>query len=139
MLLGCYVGAANENDREGIKPALINLNSKYNTVTKMWADMGYLGNELKTYVKENHNIDLEIVKRPPCRFWVPKDTPPELMPSREAGFKVEPRRWVVERTFAWLGRNRRLSKEYDLLPSSSENFIYIAMSRLLLRRHSAAT
>ena len=138
-MLGCYVGAANENDREGIKPALANMNSKYDTVTKMWADMGYVSNELKIYVKANHNIDLEIVKRPPCRFWVHKDTPPELIPVRESGFKVEPRRWVVERTFAWLGRNRRLAKEYDLLPSSSENFIYIAMSRLLLIRHRAAT
>ena len=105
----------------------------------MWADMEYVSNELKAYVKESHNIDLEIVKRPPYRFWVHKDTPPELIPIRESGFKVEPRRWVVERTFAWIGRNRRLSKEYDLLPSSSENFIYIAMTRLLLRRHSAAT
>jgi putative transposase len=110
------------------------MSKKYSTVTKMWADMGYLSKELKGYTKEHYNIDLEIVKRPPCRFWVPKDTPPELLPSREGGFKVEPRRWVVERTFAWLGRNRRLSKEYEYLTSSTENLIYLAMNRLMLSR-----
>ncbi len=50
------------------------------------------------------------------------------------GFRVLPRRWVVERTFSWLGQNRRLSKEYERLPESSEAFIYVAMSRLMLRR-----
>jgi putative transposase len=50
------------------------------------------------------------------------------------GFQVLPRRWVVERTFAWLGRYRRLSKDYEYLPETSEAFIYLAMSRLMLRR-----
>jgi hypothetical protein len=54
--------------------------------------------------------------------------------TREVGFKVQPRRWVVERSFAWINRNRRLSKEYDFLTDSSENIIFLAMSRLLLRR-----
>ncbi|MDE5064312.1 transposase, partial [Wolbachia endosymbiont of Drosophila tristis] len=52
-------------------------------------------------------------------------------------FKVQPRRWVVERTFAWVNRNRRLSKEYDLLTTSTENFIYLAMSRVMLKREYA--
>ncbi len=137
FILGCYVGAANENDRDGIKLALDNMSKKYNTVIKMWADMGYTGKELKEHTRERYNIDLEIVKRPPCRFWVHKDTSPELIPTREAGFKVEPRRWVVERTFAWLGRNRRLSKEYEYLTESTENLIYLAMNRLMLRRQYA--
>ncbi len=68
----------------------------------MWADMGYQGRNLKNHIKEEYDIDIEIVKRPPCRFWVHKDTPPELLPTREQGFKVQPRRWVVERTFAWV-------------------------------------
>ena len=50
------------------------------------------------------------------------------------GFAVQPRRWVVERTFAWLGRNRRLSKDYEEYPASSETWLYLAMSHLLLRR-----
>ncbi|HYX35271.1 MAG TPA: transposase, partial [Oligoflexus sp.] len=52
----------------------------------------------------------------------------------EKGFKVLPMRWIVERTFGWLGRNRRLSKDYERLPSSSEAFVYIGMIRLMLRR-----
>jgi len=137
FILGCFVGAADENDRDGIKLALDNMSKKYSTITKMWADMGYTGKELKEHIKEHYNIDLEIVKRPACRFWVHKDTPAELIPSREAGFKLEPRRWVVERTLAWLGRNRRLSKEYEYLTTSTENLIYLAMNRLILRRQYA--
>jgi len=87
------------------------MRTKYTKVKKMWADMGYQGRNLKNHIKEEYDIDIEIVKRPPCRFWVHKDTPPELLPTREQGFKVQPRRWVVERTFAWVNRNRRLSKE----------------------------
>lgn len=131
------MGAANENDRDGVKIALDNMRKKYTNVRKMWADMGYQGKELKDYVKIEHNIDIEIVKRPPCRFWVHKDTPPELLLKVEQGFKVQPRRWVVERTFAWINRNRRLSKEYDLLTTSTENFIYLAMSRVMLKREYA--
>jgi transposase len=55
-----------------------------------------------------------------------------LMPPR--GFKVLLRRWVVERTFSWLGQNRRMSKDYERLPESSEAFIYAAMTRLMVRR-----
>ncbi len=134
--MSCYVGAANENDREGVKLVLENMKRKYNKVVKMWADMGYQGKDLKNYIKQEYEIELEIVKRPPCKFWVHKDTPVELLPARETGFKVQPKRWVVERTFAWLNRNRRLSKEYDFLTQTSENFIYLAMNRLILRRKS---
>ena len=112
------------------------MKSKYLNVTKMWVDMGYQGKELKEQVKKEYNIDLELVKRPPTRFWVHKDTPPELLPKVEVGFKVQPKRWIVERTFAWINRNRRLSKEFDLLTESTENLIYLAMNRLLLRRYN---
>jgi hypothetical protein len=59
-----------------------------------------------------------------------------LMPPK--GFKVLPRRWVVERTFSWLSQNRRMSKDYERLPESSEAFIYAAMSRLMARRLARA-
>ena len=61
---------------------------------------------------------------------------PEVLEERgfEKGFHVLPRRWGVERTFAWLGRYRRLSKDYERLCATSESLIYIAMSRLMLRR-----
>ena len=54
--------------------------------------------------------------------------------QRAKGFQVLARRWVVERTFAWLGKYRRLSKDYEYLPQTSENFIMIAMSHVMLRR-----
>ena len=56
----------------------------------------------------------------------------KFMPPR--GFQVLPRRWVVERTIAWIDHNRRMSKDYERLPESAEAFIYVAMSRLMLRR-----
>ena len=56
----------------------------------------------------------------------------KLMPPR--GFQVLPRRWVVDRTFSWIDHNRRMSKDYERLPESSEAFIYVAMSRLIARR-----
>ena len=59
-----------------------------------------------------------------------------LMPPK--GFKVLPRRWVVERTFSWLSQNRRMSKDYERLPESSEAFVYAAMSRLMARRLARA-
>jgi putative transposase len=129
------VGAASENDRDGIKIALDNMRKKYTNVKKMWADMGYQGRNLKNHIMEEYGIDIEIVKRPPCRFWVHKDTPTELLPVIESGFKVQPRRWVIERTFAWVNRNRRLSKEYDLLTTSTENVIYRAMTEVMINRN----
>jgi putative transposase len=56
----------------------------------------------------------------------------KLLPSR--GFQMLPRRWVVEHTFSWTDQNRRMSKDYERLPETSEAFIYVAMSRLIVRR-----
>jgi len=60
----------------------------------------------------------------------------ELMPPQ--GFVVVPRRWVVERTFSWIDQNRRMSKDYERLAATSEAFIYVAMSRLMVRRLARA-
>jgi putative transposase len=76
---------------------------KYSTVTKMWADMGYQGNDLKNNLANKYRIELEVIKRPQKRFWVHKDTPPELHPKAEEGFKVQARRWVA-------GTNLRLAR-----------------------------
>ena len=70
------------------------------------------------------------------RVWLRDDQEP---PSRPVGFVVLPRRWVVERTFAWLVRNRRLSKDYEFLPETEEAFVYTAMIRLMLRRLASPT
>jgi putative transposase len=63
-------------------------------------------------------------------MWVPADQEPPPRPA----FTVLSRRWVVERTFCWLGQNRRMSKDYERLPESSEAFVYVAMRRLMARR-----
>lgn len=97
---------------------------------KIWADMGYRGEGLRQWVVINTDWELEIVKKPSSWGRYPEDVEPPSMPA----FTVLKRRWVVERTFAWLGRYRRLSKDYEYLPKSSETMIYLAMSNLMLRR-----
>ena len=83
----------------------------------IWADGGYRG-QLIQWVKTQYGWTLEIVEKP----------------QNQKGFQPLPRRWVVERTFAWLGRYRRLAKDYDLLPQTTEAFIHIAMTHLMLKR-----
>lgn len=86
------------------------------TIQLVWADGGYAG-QLVEWIKNWCGWVLEIVKKPTT-----------------AGFEVLPRRWVVERTFAWLGRSRRLSKDYEELTDNSEAMLQIAMIRLMLHR-----
>ena len=88
----------------------------------LWADAGYAGPRLGDWVRETTDWTLAIVRR---------DEP-------GAGFQVLPRRWVVERTFAWLGRYRRLSKDYEGLPETSETWIRIAMTDRMLHRLGSA-
>ncbi len=98
------------------------------------------GSEGKDWVEQTTGWRVETVKavHRSKRSWVPNDIPPEqiawsnYLPA--PGFHVIPRRWVVERTFAWLSHNRRLSKDYERLTTTSEAWIYLAMSRLMLRR-----
>ena len=74
FILGCYVGAANENDRDGVLKAIDNMKGKYTQVTKLWADMGYQGKDLRTGINDKYSIDIEVIKRPPRRFWIHQDT-----------------------------------------------------------------
>ena len=99
-------------------------------IKKIWADMSYRGEKLRQWILANIDWELEIVQKPRRWGWYPEDVEPPPMPA----FTVLKRRWVVERTFAWLGRYRRLSKDYEYLPKSSETMIYLAMSGLMLRR-----
>jgi transposase len=94
---------------------------------------GYRGADFHAWVQETTGITVQIVQRRDGGFrhtWAPAGAPPREV-SR---FAVVPRRWVVERTFAWLGRCRRLSKDYEYLRATSEELIYLAMAMLLLRR-----
>ena len=115
------------------------LKDKFPLVKKLWADMGYQGKNLKDRIS-GQGIDLEIVKRPRKYFWVPaevKDVTAYLQSigyEIVEGFKVLARRWVVERTFAWIGRYRRMSKDYEFLTQTQETMMLLAMTRTMLRR-----
>lgn len=111
------VHAANIQDREGAMQVLKLLKGKFPRLKKIWADGGYAG-QLIGWTAMTGGWVLEIVKRT------------DKLPK----FIVLPKRWIVERTFGWLGRYRRLSKDYELTTSSSESMIYIAMINLMLHR-----
>lgn len=109
--------AANIYDGHAAERVLKALFSIVNTVKKIWADGAYQSEELIKWVKEEFGCVLEVVKK-----------------KKGKGFQVLPRRWVVERTFAWINRYRRLSKDYERNPTSSSSHVYVASIRLMLRR-----
>jgi putative transposase len=120
LLVLATVTSANVQDVHAGKQTLSALKEKTELISrlkKIIADGGYRG-ELVTWVKENLNVDMEIV----------------LKLIGQKGFQVLPKRWVIERTNAWISRNRRLARDYERVAASSEAFIYIAMIRLGLRR-----
>lgn len=126
------VHAAKITDRDG---AYLVLSAVYETCRRLeliWADMGYRGEQLKLWIEQVCKWKLEIVKRPRKCGWYPEDVEPEPMPA----FTILPRRWVVERTFGWIGRYRRMGKDYEYLVESSEAMVCLAMSRLMLKRLS---
>lgn len=120
MVLIAVVHAASTQDRDGAKSVIERLKHQFTRLRLIWADGGYAGALVEWVAKQRprNPLRLEIVKR-----------------SDDAqGFVVLPRRWVVERTFAWLSFHRRLSKDYEALPETSELLIYVAMIRLMLAR-----
>jgi len=117
LLLAVKVHAANVQDRDGAKLLLKMCRERFPRLFLIWADGGYRGKLIK-WVALNCLLVLEIVKRS----------------DDVAGFVVLPRRWVVERTFAWLNKQRRLSKDYERECQTSEAWIYLAMVSVMLKR-----
>jgi len=117
MILAVVVHPAHIQDRDGAKQGLTLLQGRFPRLPRIWADGNYAG-ELMPWVFTFGGWVLEIVRRP----------------KGVKGFVLLPHRWIVERTFAWLGRWRRLSKDYEALPATGEAFIYLAMIHLMLRR-----
>ena len=117
LLLAVVVHPANIQDRDGAKLVIDKLIGRFPRMRLVWADAGYAG-KLIEWVWVLTGWTLEIVKRP-------RDS---------HHFEVLPRRWVVERTFAWLSRCRRLSKDYEALTETTEAWVHIAMIHLMLRR-----
>jgi putative transposase len=119
-VLKVFVSAADQNDRHGARELLSDCKGVYPRLKRIWADGQYTG-ELIEWVCEELGICLEVVERE----------------AGARGFSVLPRRWVVERTFAWLGRHKRLVRDYELCPQHSESMVYVAMTHLLLQRLAA--
>lgn len=119
LIMAVVVHAANIQDRDGAKLVLRRIRKRYPRLKLIWADGGYAG-KLIEWTKSLGGWVLEIVKRS----------------DDVAGFTVLPRRWVVERTFGWIGRYRRMSKDYETLPASSETMVYLVMINLMIHRLS---
>lgn len=117
LILALVVHPADIQDRDGAKLVLRQLRGLFPRLQRIWADGGYAG-QLVEWTRSLGGWLLDIVKR--------NDT--------ITGFVVLPKRWIVERTLAWLGRYRRLSKDYETLPPSSESMIYLAMINLMIHR-----
>ena len=119
LLLAILVLPASIQDRDGGWKLLVAAHRAYPSVAKVWLDGAYAG-EFVRRAHDELNVDAEVVKKP----------------LDAHTFRVLPRRWVVERTFGWLNRERRLSKDYERLPDTTEAFIGITMVRLMTRRLS---
>jgi putative transposase len=129
LVIGVTVHEANIADRDGAKLLVEKVGDQLPRMEKIWADRGYNG-KIGEWIKERLGWTLEIVKPP--RRWV--RVPADEEPPSWVGFTVLPRRWVIERTIAWILRNRRMSRDYEFLAQTTEALVYVAMIRLMLRR-----
>jgi len=119
LVLGAEVGPANVPEREGARSLLGKVLQWFSWLRIMWVDSGYSGPDFAQWVRgERPKLKVEVVKRS----------------DAAKGFHVLARRWVVERTFGWLMRQRRLVRDYEVTKSSAEAWIYIAMIRIQIRR-----
>jgi putative transposase len=142
LLLAVNVHPANVMDRDGIKLVLDqSTRARLPRMRHLWLDAGYNGRgKGADWVQTVVGWTVQVLRATHRfkRYWVPKDIPPDQIDWSQylpaPGFHVLPRRWVVERTFAWLLVNRRLSREYERLCTTTETFIYLTMIRLMLRR-----
>lgn len=117
LVLRVLVHSADIQDSEGAEWLLANFRDDVPTLKHIWVDQGYK-QWLIDQAATVYDLRVEPVRKP----------------EGQVGFAVQPRRWVVERTFGWLGRGRRLSKDYEKEPENSESVVYIGSIRLMLRR-----
>jgi putative transposase len=119
LVLGVLVTAAHVPEREGAQRLLPGVLGWFTWLRRLWVDGGYSGSEFAQWVRGlRPKLVVEVVKRR----------------GKATGFAVLPRRWIVERTFGWLMRHRRLVRDYERTETSAEAWIYIAMIRIQLRR-----
>lgn len=116
LIIEVAISAANCNDKDGLRVLMSKLRLDNRQLPSLlYLDAGYISKELEQEM-EDIGCRIEIIKR--C----------------DKDFKVLPKRWVVERTFAWLGKFRRLSKDFEQYTTTSENMIYLAMTKLMLKQ-----
>jgi len=151
FVLKAKVMSAKVMDYEGIKVLLNRAKGLFARLSHLWMDGGYTGEDKGAHwVQKTFGWSVQIVSRPRkpapeevlmawAREWAKEGVKTDwqkLMPPR--GFVVLPRRWVVERTFSWIDQQRRMSKDYERLTATSEAFIYVAMTRVMVRRLARA-
>lgn len=117
MLLNVDVHRASIQDRNGTRRLLRNTARRFPSIVKIFADAGYQGPRMANVVADTGTWQIEIVKRTELHTFV-----------------VLPKRWIVERTFAWIARNRRLARDFERYASTVVAFIRLAMIRIMLRR-----
>jgi putative transposase len=117
LRMGVWTGEHVSQDYDGAKEVLQKAKKRFPRLKLIWADSAYARDDLPTWLVVACNIVLEVVRRA----------------ADAVGFVVVHRRWVVERSFAWLVRNRRLSRDYKRSPRVSETWIHIAMVKVMLR------
>jgi transposase len=115
LVLVCYVTAANVSDVKAAPAILVWVLEMYERIAKILVDQGYRG-DLGELIEQVYGVPVEVVER------------------QGEGFQVQPKRWIVERTWTWLENARGLSRDYERLPENQEGMIYIVMIRLMLRR-----
>jgi putative transposase len=118
FLVGAVVHEADIQDRDGAPAVLASVRSAFPWLRHVFADGAYAGDKLATALAGNGDWTFEIIKRS----------------DAVQGFELLPRRWVVERTFAWIGRNRRLAKDFEETIESSTAWLFMASVQLIIRR-----
>jgi putative transposase len=150
LVLKAKIHSAKVPEQDGLRLLLHSARTGLSSrLSHLWLEAGYEGRG-KRWAEEALGLRVEIVRKPPkpvpqkvamiwAEEWAKEGKKVDwqrLMAPR--GFEVLPRRWVVERTFSWLDQNRRMSKDYERLCATGEAFIYVAMTRLMVRRLARA-
>jgi putative transposase len=145
LVLKAKVHSAKVPDEDGIRLLLDPARHRLGRLRHLWVDAGYQGRG-RRWAEEVLGLSVEVVHKPKkpltekvakrwAEEWVKEGKRVDwqrLMPPK--GFRVLPRRWVVERTFAWIGHNRRMAKDYERLCATGEALVYASMTRLMVRR-----
>ena len=149
LVVEAKVHSARVPDQDGIRRLLEPARSRTGRLIPLWADAGYRGRG-KEWAEQALGLEVEVVNRSPkptpekvlrvcAREWFKERREMDLseLPTRP-GFESLPRRWIAERTFAWISHNRRMAKDYEGLCSTGEALIHASMTRLIVRRMALA-